>query len=80
MAHQLDYKIHGDDMQAVEIALGKGSGIANIEEHLEKRGRRATAEQGNELLRRVKQLSTRKKALLSEEEFDEIVNEVLGSS
>jgi len=64
----------------VEIALGKGSGIANIEEHLEKRGRRATAEQGNELLRRVKQLSTRKKALLSEEEFDEIVNEVLGSS
>jgi len=27
MAHQLDYKIHGDDMQAVEIALDPGEAI-----------------------------------------------------
>ncbi len=64
----------------VEIALGKGSGMANIEEHLERRGRTATPEQAAEILSRVKALSLEKKALLTDEEFDAILKEVLGSS
>ncbi len=63
----------------VEIALGKGSGLANIEEHLEKRGRTATPEQASEILGRVKALSLEKQALLTGEEFDQILLEVLGS-
>ena len=63
----------------VEIALGKGSGLANIEEHLEKRGRTATPEQAGEILSRVKALSLEKRALLTGEEFDGILSEVLGS-
>ncbi len=63
----------------VEVALGKGSGMANIEEHLEKRGRRATPEQAAEILNRVKALSLEKKALLTDEEFDAILREVLGA-
>ena len=39
----------------VDVALGKGSGLANIEEHLERRGREATTDQANEILARVKQ-------------------------
>lgn len=62
----------------VEIALGKGSGLANIEEHLERRGLRATPEQANELLALVKQRAVEKKGLLTEEEFDELVRRVLG--
>ena len=61
----------------VDIALGKGSGIANIEEHLERRGRTATTDQANEILARVKQTSMDKKGLLSGEEFDQILNAVL---
>ena len=61
----------------VDIALGKGSGIANIEEHLERRGRAATTDQMNEILARVKQTSMDKKGLLSGEEFDQIMNAVL---
>ena len=62
----------------VDIALGKGSGIANIEEHLERRSLEATPEQQNEILGRVKQLSIEKKALLTGAEFDEIAAAVLG--
>lgn len=61
----------------VDIALGKGSGLANIEEHLERRGRQATPEQANEMLARVKQISIEKKALLTDAEFDQIVEAVL---
>jgi len=61
----------------VDVALGKGSGLANIEEHLERRGRKATPEQANEILARVKQVSIEKKSLLAGAEFDEIVNAVL---
>ncbi len=63
----------------VEVALGKGSGMANIEEHLEKRGRTATPEQAAEILNRVKARSLEKKALLTDEEFDAILEEVLGA-
>ncbi len=62
----------------VDVALGKGSGLANIEEHLERRGRKATPEQATELLDRVKAHSVEKKALLSDAEFDEMVAQVLG--
>lgn len=63
----------------VDVALGKGSGMANIEEHLERRGRRVTPEQANEILAQVKQTSIEKKGLLTNEEFDKIVNDVLHS-
>lgn len=63
----------------VDIALGKGSGLANIDEHLERRGRKATPEQANEILARVKQASIEKKSLLAGAEFDEIMNAVLAA-
>ncbi len=61
-----------------DVALGKGSGLANIEEHLERRGLTATPEQANEILARVKQTAIDKKALLTGAEFDEIAGTVLG--
>ena len=63
----------------VDIALGKGSGLANIEEHLERRGKTATPEQATEILNRVKQISVEKKGLLSDQEFDAVVAEVLAA-
>jgi isopropylmalate/homocitrate/citramalate synthase len=62
----------------VDVALGKGSGIANIEEHLERRRLSATADQMNDILGRVKQLSIEKKGLLTAAEFEQIVEAVLG--
>lgn len=64
----------------IEIALGKGSGLANVEEHLEKRGLTATAEQQNEIVARVKQFSIENKRLLTEAEFEEILKAVLGGA
>lgn len=61
----------------VDIALGKGSGLANIEEHLERRQKTANADQANEILARVKQFSIENKRLLTDAEFDEIMNAVL---
>jgi isopropylmalate/homocitrate/citramalate synthase len=61
----------------VDVALGKGSGLANIEEHLERRNRSATPEQANEILARVKKVSIEKKSLLSDAEFDQILTSVL---
>jgi isopropylmalate/homocitrate/citramalate synthase len=61
----------------IDIALGKGSGLANIEEHLERRGKTATPEQAGEILNRVKQMSTERKALLSDADFDGIIAKVL---
>lgn len=61
----------------VEIVLGKGSGLANVEEHLERRGLQATPEQANEIVARVKQTSIEKKGLLTGAEFDAILKAVL---
>lgn len=61
----------------VDVALGKGSGLANIEEHLERRGLKATSEQTNEILAQVKQVSIDTKRLLSEDEFNQIAKSVL---
>jgi isopropylmalate/homocitrate/citramalate synthase len=63
----------------VSVALGKGSGLANIEEHLDRRGLQVSPEQANEIVNRVKQLSIEKKSLLTDAEFDEITNAVLKS-
>jgi isopropylmalate/homocitrate/citramalate synthase len=63
----------------VEIALGKGSGLANVEEYLEQRGRQASLEQAMEIVARVKQFSIENKRLLTDEEFDAIANAVLGA-
>ena len=64
----------------VDIALGKGSGLANIEEHLERRKRAATPEQANEILSRVKQFSVENKRLLTDAEFDRLADAVLGAA
>lgn len=61
----------------VSIALGKGSGISNIEEHLELRGLTATDDQKNAIVARVKQTSIDKKGLLTDDEFAAILNDVL---
>jgi isopropylmalate/homocitrate/citramalate synthase len=61
----------------VDIALGKGSGLANVEEHLERRGLHATPEQANEIVNLVKQASIEKKALLTDAEFGKILDTVL---
>ncbi len=64
----------------VQVVLGKGSGIANIEEHLERRNLKASPEQTAEILSRVKRLSVEKKRLLTDQEFDEIVQQVMGQA
>ena len=64
----------------VDVALGKGSGLANIEEHLERCGLQANSDQANEMLSRVKEISIEEKRLLSEAEFQQIAKEVLGQS
>jgi len=61
----------------VSVALGKGSGLANIEEHLEARGIAVSPEQAETIIMKVKQLSIDKKALLTDGEFDGIVASVL---
>ena len=61
------------------IVLGKGSGIDNINEHLERIGRSASEEQKLELLAEVKAASIRKKDLLEHEEFEELAARVLGA-
>lgn len=61
------------------IVLGKGSGIDNINEHLERMGREASEEQKLQLLAEVKQASLKKKDLLDEAEFAELVRRVLGA-
>jgi isopropylmalate/homocitrate/citramalate synthase len=61
----------------VDIALGKGSGQANVEEHLERRHIQVTPQQVDAIVARVKQLSIEKKALLTGAEFDKIVSAIL---
>ena len=60
------------------IVLGKGSGLVNINEHLERIGRDATEDQKLELLAEVKAASMAKHDLLDPEEFEDIVARVLG--
>jgi isopropylmalate/homocitrate/citramalate synthase len=60
-----------------EIVLGKKSGKYSIMYHLRKKGIEASEGQVNEILSRVKQRSMQKKNLVTDEEFEEIVSEVL---
>jgi isopropylmalate/homocitrate/citramalate synthase len=64
----------------VSIALGKGSGMANIEEHLDQRRRVATPEQATAILNMVKSRSVEKKELIGDDEFDAMLTEVLGAA
>lgn len=59
------------------IVLGKGSGIDNITEALDRLGRSASEEQRLEMLRLVKEKSLQTKSLLSDEEFGQIADGVL---
>ena len=64
----------------VDIALGKGSGIANIEEHLDRLGVAASADQAKAILDVVKQTSIERKALLTVEDFEGIVQSVMATA
>ena len=64
----------------VDVALGKGSGLANIEEHLERRGIQATPQQAEAIVAGVKQRSIEKKGLLTGAEFEKVVDSVLMNS
>jgi isopropylmalate/homocitrate/citramalate synthase len=62
------------------IVLGKGSGLDNVREYLEKIGRTAANDDELlELLNEVKAVSLAKRALLDEDEFRSIVDRVLSS-
>jgi isopropylmalate/homocitrate/citramalate synthase len=60
----------------VDVALGKGSGRANVEEQLEQRGLKLSVEDVERLSLRVRQASTREKRLLSAAEFEDLVAEM----
>lgn len=64
----------------IDVALGKGCGLANVEEHLDRLGLAADADQKNEIVSRVKALAMQNKRLLSPEEFRQITDAVLGAA
>lgn len=60
-----------------EALLGKKSGRRSIQYKLEKLGIKATPDQENEILLKVKELGMKKKGLVEDSEFKSIVEEVL---
>ena len=62
-----------------EVLLSKKSGKRSVEYKLEKLNVSATAVQVDEVLKRVKELGVRKRGLVTDDEFREIVKEVLKS-
>jgi isopropylmalate/homocitrate/citramalate synthase len=60
-----------------EVLLSKKSGKRSVEYRLEKMNVKATSEQADEVLRRVKELGVQKKGLVSDDELKGIVREVL---
>ncbi len=62
-----------------EIVFGKGSGLDNVTEGLERLGLKADEEQCREILLQVKEKSLRKRDLLTMDEFAEAVAAVTGS-
>jgi len=64
----------------LQIVLGKKSGKASIADWLEKIGKKADDEKMAEILTKVKNKGFEKKALLTPDEFAEIVQDVLGSA
>jgi isopropylmalate/homocitrate/citramalate synthase len=65
--------------KAVEVVLGKGSGLDSVAIWLDRLGRSATTEEMQAMLDEVKGRSLEKKSLLTEDEFLEIVQRVLGT-
>jgi isopropylmalate/homocitrate/citramalate synthase len=61
-----------------EIVFGKGSGLDNVTEGLERLGLKADEEQCREILLQVKEKSLRKRDLLTMDEFAEAVAAVTG--
>lgn len=64
--------------QRRSIVLGKKSGKASVEHKLQEMNREYTAEQVQELLLMVKDLSTEKKRCIEDHEFEDMVKKVLG--
>ena len=62
--------------QPPEIVLGKGSGLDNIADHLERHDLTATEEQRSDLLAAVKSASLAKQELLTPDEFRELARSV----
>ncbi len=60
-----------------EVLLGKKSGKRSVEYQLEKLGIQATADQVNEIVKKVKELGMKKKGLVSDNEFKRIVEKIL---
>ncbi|HZD79434.1 MAG TPA: pyruvate carboxyltransferase [Actinomycetota bacterium] len=61
-----------------QLVLGKGSGLDSVAAALERHGRTATPEQTEQILAEVKARSLAAKALLGDEGFLEIVDQVTG--
>ena len=64
--------------RTAEIVLGKKSGKASITYYLEKMGKTASDEQVADLLAQVKAAGVEKKRLLTQEEFEKMVDATLG--
>lgn len=63
--------------QSAEIVLGKGSGIDSVKIWLNRLGIKATDEEALTLLQLVKNYSLEKKGLLTEDEFRDLVEEIV---
>jgi len=63
--------------RTASVVLGKKSGKASVQFFLEKMHRTASDEQVAEILQQVKHLGIRKKALVTEQEFSEILDKIL---
>jgi isopropylmalate/homocitrate/citramalate synthase len=59
------------------IVLGKNSGLDSIRMHLQRIKVKATDDEVNDILLRVKKASLQKKGLLDEKEFRKIVKQVV---
>jgi isopropylmalate/homocitrate/citramalate synthase len=60
-----------------EVLLSKKSGKRSVEYRLEKLNVKATPEQTDEILKKVKDLGVKKKGLVSDDEFKAIIKEVI---
>ena len=60
-----------------EVLLSKKSGKRSVEFKLEKLNVKATSEQADEILKKVKELGVKKKGLVNDDEFKRMVKEVL---
>ena len=73
------FPVHWDlvGQRPARVVLGKNSGIDSIKMHLERIRVKATDDQVNELVLRVKAASLKKKGLVEPEEFRKLVKAVV---